>query len=57
MGLSISNFKVPGLLAYTPGTTYGHPDRVGSVGPGFKEWYLEQLQRMETSSFKAGKED
>ena len=52
MGLSTFNFKVHGHVSYTLGMTASHTDPARSVGPQFKEWYLEQVWRKETSSTK-----
>ena len=52
MGLSTFNFKVHGHVSYTLGMTASHTDPARSVGPQFKEWYLEQVWRKETSYTK-----
>lgn len=55
LGLSMFNFKVHGLLAYTLGTTSSHPGPAWRVGPEFTERYLE-LWRRERSPIWGGKE-
>lgn len=45
VGLSMFNFKVRGLLAYTPGTTSSYPGPAWSVGPEFTERYLELVEK------------
>lgn len=45
VGLSMFNFKVHGLLAYTLGTTSSHPGPAWRVGPEFTERYLELVAK------------